>query len=351
MGFHMVRMPPEMSRGFVSTLDFGTSVVRLPHGGGDEVSRTQEMPSRYWQAVKGVFSRERIEEFAGFVQARGGSFYGFRLWDPNDFSTNPTSRVGTPSMLDQLLGYGDGVTTEFDLIRRYPSSPGDSTTRNAVDDRMLPIHDEVDDRLAAKIGLAAGTTFSWLVSLDAVSSPSSAWSIDWRRRKLVFAIAPAMDVAVACGGYYDWPARFSDDVDRHFDLIAESWTAKSCPSIGIECLPFDKLVPENDDPGGATEVAWSAGSPLIQKQVAKYWTLDPGTSGLTVTIQDPSYLNAGGPHLVLMNSGTDAVTLIDQVTGSTITTIGAAGTSTATVLLMIEIDGSTRNWFFLRMAG
>jgi len=341
MAFDMVRMPPEMSRGFVSSLDFGNQIVRLDPFGGREAVRKREQPRRYWQATKGVFSKERIEEFAGFIQARHGSFHGFRFWDPKDCSTNPTSRNGTPSPFDQFLGYGDGVRTEFDLRRVYPSTVGDLTQRRAVEDRMLWIHGESDDRLSKCLGLPAGTVLNSRFAFD--STEQGGFEINHRKRTVRFLVAPTVGQLVRGGGYYDWPVSLGEDADANFETIADSWTASSAPNIPLELLPVEKFAPETDDPGGFKTLAWNVGVPLIQKVQAKWWRLVPGVASLSVALEEPSELNSGGPHFVLANRnvGAHAVTVRDELTGATIVSIPNNQTGWFT----IEQDGATRNWF------
>lgn len=343
MALDLVRMPPEMSRGFVSSLDFGNQIIRFSTFGGREVNRKREQPARYWQATKGVFSRDRIEEFAGFIQARHGAFHGFRFWDPKDFSTNPTSRVGAPSMLDQALGYGDGTKIEFDLRRVYPSTTSDLTQRRAVEDRMMWIHGETDNRLAKCLGLASGTVLNSRFAFDSVEQ--FGFTINHRKRTVRFAVAPGNGVLVTGGGYYDWPVSLGEDADANFETIAESWTAQSAPNIPLELLPDERFAPETDDPGGAKTLAWSLGSPLLQKAEAKWWRLQPGVASLSVTLQEMSELNSGGPHFVLINQnvGSHSVAVKDELTGATIVTLSNGQTG----WFLVEQVGSTRNWFHL----
>jgi hypothetical protein len=335
----LVRMPPEISRGFVRVLDFGTSVVRMDFG-GREVSRTREMPRRYWQATKGTFSRARIEEFCGFIQARAGAFHGFRFWDPSDCSTSPQGRNAAPTMLDQFLGYGDGVRTEFELRRVYPSTPNDLPQRRAVEDRMLWIHGETDNRLARCLSLPDGTVFNARFAFGVTEQ--FGFTINHKRRTVRFVTPPAAGVVVSGGAYYDWPVCLGEDADTNFEVIAESWLAGNAPNIPLECLPFERFAPETDDPGGCKTLVWAAGSPLLQKVEAKWWKLEPAASSLTVTIEEPSDFNSGGPHFVLANkAGGHSVDVKDELTGATIVTLAAGETG----WFMLEVDDDTRNWF------
>lgn len=342
MAIDLVRMPPEMSRGFVGSLDFGTSVVKMEMG-GEERSRTREMPRRYWQASKGTFTRARIEEFVGFIQARAGALHAFRFWDPNECSTNPTSRVGAPSHLDQFLGYGNGTDTTFDLRRTYNSVDGDLLQRRAIEDRMLPI-EGTDARLAKCLGLSPSHVFA---PAFAVNGTPVSGSVNLRTRQVVLASAPAAGTVVTWGGYYDWPVRLGEDADANLETVAESWEGKSVPNIPLECVPFERFAPETDDPGGATTLAWSSGSPVVQKSIAKVWRLNPGAASLSVQLEDPTVHNQGGPHLILTNVGSQVVTVVHALTGATFCTLGALPHATGTAMLFVEENTLTgeKNWF------
>lgn len=339
----MVRMPPELGRGFAKQFDFGTNVVRLDPFGGREVVRTREMPRRYWVAQKGVFSKARIEEFVGFIQARGGAFHAFRFWDPSDFSTAQTSPTGTPSATDQFLGVGDGTRTEFDLIRVYSSTSGDHPQRRAVDDRMLWIHGETDARLAACIGLPSTHSFALAVALN--GTPTTSFTLDQRRRKIKLNSAPSSGVVVTAGGYYDWPVVLGEDSDRAFETIVESWTAQSAPAIQLECVPHEKFAPDTDDPGGARIVQWATGTPILRKHEGKLVGLIPFAGSLSVMLEDPSELASGGPHYIINNvaAASQTVTLKDELTGATIVSLLAG--NTAHCFIETVTGGGTRNWF------
>lgn len=47
--------------------------------------------------------------------------------DPSDFSSR--AMTGTPTLIDQLLGIGDGKTTSFPLIKRYGGSDAQQVRR------------------------------------------------------------------------------------------------------------------------------------------------------------------------------------------------------------------------------
>lgn len=342
MALDMVRMPPELSVGFASSLNFGTKVIRLEAARQERWAQL-ESPLITWSATKGLWQRHRIEEFIGFCRARRGGFHAFRFWDPIDFSTNPTSTTGAPGILDQVLGYGDGARVTYDLFRVYPSSPNDLPQRLATEDRFMPIHGEQDDRLARKLGLLAGHNFVARFAFDGVEQ--FGFSINWRTRDVTFAVAPAEDEVVTGGWYYDWPAVLSQDTDANLERIAESWEAQTVPAIVIESVPFERMLPETDDPGGYKLLALDIGSPLLQKLEAKVWRLEPVGPGRTVRVQSVATLNGGGPHFIMtVPTGLDSVAVLDELTGSTIVTI-AAGQTAWLMCEIVTID--TKQWRYV----
>lgn len=344
MAIDMVRMPPEVSYGFAARFNFGNEIVQLPDGEGREAVRMAEMPSRSWTARKGVFTRARANEFVGFARARHGGFYGFRFWDPTDFSTHPTDPANVAwTMTDQFLGEGNGTRTRFPMRRTYRSVPNELLQRLAVEDRMLPLIGEIDDRLASKVGLPAGSTLTSAVSVDGVSVP---FSFDFRAREFVLASAPGVGTSVMWGGLYDYPAGFDQATDANLERIAESFEGHSIPAIGLDLLAHDRFCPESDDPGGCASLAWSTGVPLIQKAVRKTWLLSPAGASQSVQIEDVSRHNAGGPHLVLVNIAANSVTVLDSLSGSTMFTLGASGSGTAVARLWSRDNGPTLQWFF-----
>ncbi len=54
-----------------------------------------------------------------FFEERRGRLHGFRWKDHADYKSCPPQ--GAVSMLDQLIGIGDGVTATFQLVKHYGS--------------------------------------------------------------------------------------------------------------------------------------------------------------------------------------------------------------------------------------
>src|SRR5690606_13201709 len=88
-------------------------------------------------AGPGVRSEAELGELIAFFRARRGAASAFRFRDPFDDSSN--GMIGVPGAADQLLGVGDGVRTDFALVKDYDGQerritrPVGGTVRVSVD--------------------------------------------------------------------------------------------------------------------------------------------------------------------------------------------------------------------------
>ena len=118
MNFHEVRFPASLSFGSVGGPERYTDVVTLANGFEERNTPWQHSRRRY-DAGLGLRSLDDIETLISFFEARRGQLYGFRWKDWADFKSCPNS--DDVSYLDQILGTGDGETTDFALRKRYLS--------------------------------------------------------------------------------------------------------------------------------------------------------------------------------------------------------------------------------------
>jgi uncharacterized protein (TIGR02217 family) len=151
----------------------------------------------------GVRSETELGELIAFFRARRGPARGFRLRDPTDFSSN--GMTGTPTMLDQVLGNGDGVRSAFPLVKRYGQG------------------DEAQVRRITRPDAA-----TLLVSLDGVARPDG-WSLA-PGGVLQFDNAPASGVLVRAGFLFDVPVRFAED---RLDISGATFAAGEAPSVPL----------------------------------------------------------------------------------------------------------------------
>ena len=147
-----------------------------------------------------------VEALLAFFEARRGRLHPFRWKDWSDYrSCRPSQDI---SPLDQRIGLGDGVTTEFQLSRLYTS--GDASY-------LRPIQKPV-----------AGTVRAAVAYDPKVEGDG--FSVDVTTGKMTFAVAPDIGTIVSAGFEFDVPARF--DTDRIQTSVA-SFRAGDVPNVPI----------------------------------------------------------------------------------------------------------------------
>jgi uncharacterized protein (TIGR02217 family) len=116
--FDDVRFPIALGREASAEPAFSTQVVTTAGGAEQRNSDWADARLRF-DAGPGVRGEEDLHALLGFFRARRGAAVGFRFEDPFDNSSN--GMTGAPGAADQRLGTGDGVRTEYPLVKRYGS--------------------------------------------------------------------------------------------------------------------------------------------------------------------------------------------------------------------------------------
>lgn len=181
--------------------EFSTSVALTASGHERRTSHWSDARVRY-DVGPGVRSEAELGVLLEFFRSRRGAARGFRLADPFDHSSN--GLTGTPTMLDQLLGTGDGQTASFRLTKHYGDGP---------ESQQRPI-------TRPRIGTI-------LVSVDGVQT--NAWSTQ-DGGVIVFDTAPPQGVAIRAGFLFDVPVRFAED---RLDINAATFAAGDAPSVPL----------------------------------------------------------------------------------------------------------------------
>jgi uncharacterized protein (TIGR02217 family) len=184
---------------------FSTAVVTTAAGYEQRNADWADARMRY-DAGPGVRSEADIEALMAFFRARRGAARAFRFRDPFDDSSH--AMTGVPTATDQLLGEGDGVTTRFQLVKRY----GDG-----------------DEALVRRI--TRPVAGSVVVAVDGFSV-ATGWALD-ALGGVVFGVAPEDEAEVSAGFRFDIPVRFEEDrlsVSRTTFLAGE---AASVPLIEV----------------------------------------------------------------------------------------------------------------------
>lgn len=199
--FDDVLYPLALGRDASVSPEFSTSVMLTASGHERRSSQWSDARLRF-DVGPGIRSEEELGILIRFFRARRGAARGFRLTDPFDFSSN--NMTGTPTMMDQVIGIGDGLTASFQLIKSY----GEGN-----DPQIRPITRP-----------RAGTV---LVSIDAVAT--SAWSLQ-PGGKVLFQVAPPQGAVIRAGFLFDVPVRFAED---RLDITGAAFAAGEAPSVPL----------------------------------------------------------------------------------------------------------------------
>lgn len=205
MAFHEIRFPANLSFGSVGGPERRTEIVTLANG-FEERNTPWEHSRRRYDAGVGLRSLNDIETLVAFFEARAGQLHGFRWKDWSDYKS--CAPLAEPSPLDQLIGLGDGTTTEFRLRKTYLSGL-QSYTR--------PIRKPV-----------AGT-----VSVAVAGDPKAEtleYTVDVETGLIAFLIAPALGTRVTAGFEFDVPVRFDTDA---IQTSVASFHAGDVPNVPV----------------------------------------------------------------------------------------------------------------------
>ena len=205
MAFHEVRFPANLSFGSVGGPERRTEIVALANG-FEERNTPWAHSRRHYDAGVGLRSLDDVERLIAFFEARGGQLHGFRWKDWADYKSCPSSK--SPDYEDQMIGTGDGVTTQFQLAKTYVSG-AQSYTRPIV----KPV---------------SGTV---LVGLQGDHQAESVhFSVNFETGVISFVDAPPMGARVTAGFEFDVPVRF--DTDR-IQVSVQSFQAGDLPQVPV----------------------------------------------------------------------------------------------------------------------
>jgi uncharacterized protein (TIGR02217 family) len=203
MTFHEVRFPTAIAFGSTGGPERKTEIVALGSG-FEERNAVWANSRRRYDVGSGVKTLDDLAAVTAFFEARLGRLYGFRFKDFADFQS--CAPGGAVSPLDQLVGTGDGTTTQFQLVKTYVSGPA-----NWVRRIVKPV--------AGSVRIAVGGT-----------ELSGAATIDTTTGVVSFTAPPASGLAITAGYAFDAAARF--DTDSLLVNLA-SFEAGEMPSIPI----------------------------------------------------------------------------------------------------------------------
>jgi uncharacterized protein (TIGR02217 family) len=205
MAFHDIRFPATISFGSQGGPERLTEIVTLANG-FEERNTPWEHSRRRYDAGFGLRSLDDVDALLAFFEARRGQLHAFRWKDWSDYKSCGSNQL--IGMLDQELGYGDGVKTAFQIVKTYRS--GDQSY-------LRPITKPVAGTVLVAI---AGDP-----KLDGVE-----YSVNHATGVITFTVPPDINALVTVGYEFDVPARF--DTDRVQTSVA-SFRAGEVPNVPI----------------------------------------------------------------------------------------------------------------------
>ncbi len=180
------RFPECISEGSNGGPRWATQIAVSVSGWEKRGSRWKDALHEY-NAAFGVRHMSDMEELKAFFLAVRGPAYGFRYKDWADYKTSSASNPVTSVDQDQMVG--DGVITEFQLVKNYDA--GFTYARDIIKPVTGTVRVAVDaSPLVEGVGYTVDST-TGLVTLTA---------------------APAVDAVVTAGFEFDVPCRFVSDV-------------------------------------------------------------------------------------------------------------------------------------------
>lgn len=194
MAFDETRFPDHISYGSSGGPGFNTTVIELSSGYEQRNINWSAARARY-NVAHGIKSRADMNELLAFFRARRGKARGFRFKDWADFVID-----------DQIIGTGNGVLQQFQIIKTYTSG-GQTYTR--------------------AINKPVSGTLSFTV--NATTPP--AHTVNYNTGIITFSSAvPDTHVILVTSCEFDVPVRFdTDDMDATHDFFeTQSW-----PNINI----------------------------------------------------------------------------------------------------------------------
>ena len=205
MAFHDIRFPANLSFGSLGGPERRTEIVALANG-FEERNTPWAQARRRYDAGLGLRSLDDVEVLIAFFEARQGRLHGFRWKDWADYKTCRASRE--VSALDQSLGYGDGLTTTFQLAKTYRS--GDWTTARVI---ARPVRGTVRVALGGtEVGEGQG------------------WSLDHATGIVSFDTPPGVGAEITMGCEFDVPVRFDTDLVQ---VSVASFQAGDVPKVPV----------------------------------------------------------------------------------------------------------------------
>ena len=195
MNFIEIQFPSDISYGATGGPVYSTDVVTLFSGHEQRNSNWKHARAKY-NIASGVKTKDQWQVLIAFFRARKGKAIGFRFKDWSDYAAH-----------NQQIGIGDGIRTEFQLMKFYTSG---STT----------VTREIKKPVAGTVKIHKSNHLRGHAD----------YSIDNSTGKIIFNEAPAVGVIITADFEFDVPVRFDTD---ELQISLDSFNSGSWSSIPL----------------------------------------------------------------------------------------------------------------------
>jgi len=169
---------------------------------------------------------DELKTLLGFYMQRQGSFDSFLFHDPDDYW-----------VFNQQFGTGDGVTTQFQMVREYGGFSELVSNVNAPTVSIGPLMWSPDGLLSmwradsSSSNLVWGPDSSLVWGGDASIYGPADYTVS-ASGVVTFTSPPAAGEPLLWNGEYYYRCRFADDQLDFNKFMQQLWTLKTCSLIG-----------------------------------------------------------------------------------------------------------------------
>jgi uncharacterized protein (TIGR02217 family) len=175
MAFIETRFPADISYGSAGGPTYSTDIV-ITQGGHEQRNINWSAARARYNVAYGVRTQAQLDALIAFFRARKGRADGFRFKDWTDYKATA-----------QLIGTGNGSTTQFQLVKTYAS--GSVTETRTI---TKPVSGSISIYLAGVL-------------------QTSGYSVSTTTGLVTFTTAPSNGTAITATFEFDVPTRFDTD--------------------------------------------------------------------------------------------------------------------------------------------
>ena len=320
MSFHNVTFPDAISYSSEFGPSFKTLISETVSGREERIPLLEAARHRIDVNLNAV-DVSRVSEVKRFAMMRQGSAFGFRVRDRSDYNSTPEGRDATDmggtdiSRDDQVIGTGDGTTTEFQLTKRYTDGVSPNVVRTITHPRASSVLIEVDGSLV---------------------TPSGNWSVSDTTGIVTFTTAPATGEVIKAGFEFDVPVRFDQSVEDFLAINISDYDSADLPTLSMIEIIGETPGISDFYPGGANEFSFDSNT-AISLAGGRVKTLTATATGLEIGLPAKGDLPMGADYFVInVPAASSDFDLTDTDTDTKIATL----TADAVYIVSLGFDGS-----------